>query len=412
MLCGEEWSQMVLIPNKYEFKALEFAQKLVVVTAASLFLPYFFCVPFVLFTAGYAVFNQNIRQSVLAQSGARIIMLLPVLSLLSAAYAKNIYGVFGVLCVAAVIWLGLFLRLVMSEKLYRMILDLFCLLSVISFAVGVIQMLIIRSGNTQLYKSLYFIYNPEYFTGLLKAYNVYRSVSTFFNANYFAAIAAIVALISVFRFFQSERARAVYTAVFAANIGSMLLAGSRTMFIAFGVGLLVLLFLMKKYRLLAVVFAIAAAIVAVTVIFPESSLRFDSLASTVVKRLNIWEDAVTLLKNPMTVLFGEGMWTYCFHSGQSAEMVFAYHSHNMYIEFLLCFGIIGFALMTAYMIRCCVIIKKSPRGNGRQAAIAASCICMLVVSGVTDVVVTGVETSIITMFLLAVTGVYEKKEMN
>ncbi len=400
---------MALIPNKSEFKALEFAHKLVVITAASLFLPYFFCVPFVLFAVGYSIFKRDIRQSMLAQGGARFIMLLPALSLLSAVYAGNVYGVFGAFCVAAVVWLGLFLRLVMNGRLYRMILDIFCVLSVVSFVVGAAQMIIIRSGNTQLYKSLYFVYNHEYFTGLLKAYDVYRSVSTFFNANYFAAIAAIAALICVYRFFQSGRVRVEYAVIFAVNIGSMLLAGSRTMFIALFAGLLVLLFLMKKYRILAAAAVVILAIAVVTVIFPESSLRFDSLASTVTKRLNIWSGAAMLLKNPMTVFFGEGMWAYCFHSVHDSGMVFAYHSHNMYLEFLLCFGIVGLALIAAYLIKCGVIIKKSPRRGG-QAAIAASCICFLMVSGVTDVIITGMETSVITMFLLSVAGVYEKRE--
>ena len=91
-------------------------------------------------------------------------------------------------------------------------------------------------------------------------------------------------------------------------------------------------------------------------------------------------------------------------------MVFAYHSHNMYIEFLLCFGIVGIALMAAYLIKCFAAIKKSPHKAGGYIAVMAAIICTLAVSGVTDVVIMGVETSLMAMFVLAAVGIYEKRE--
>lgn len=397
-----------------EFKKYDFSLRLAAVLAASLFLPYFLCGLFILFVFIYSVCKPKIRRKILSLPGAKFLMLVPALSLLSAAYAKNAVGLLGAAAVALIFWCGLYLRCVMTERLYEFILKIICALSVVSFIVAAAQMIIIRSGNTQLYKSFYFVFDPEYFNGLMSAYNVYRSVSTFFNANYFAAAASLVALICIYKLLSQSRGKygkIFYSAVFAVNIGSMLLAGSRTAFIAFFAGAAALLLFMKKYRLLLAALALIFAVVIILLVFPNAALRFDSLQSTVIKRLGIWQNAVTLLKNPFCALFGEGMYTYMFHSAKNPEFVYAVHSHNMLLEFLVCFGVTGTGLIAAYVVKCKKTARRAMLTSGKKyagAALAAAAGCLVLISGLTDVIITGVETGTMILFLFSSVGIYEK----
>lgn len=392
-----------------EYKTFDFKTKLAVVSVASLFLPYFISSVFILVVLIYTVVNNKIRKDVINQSGARFFLLIPILTVLPSIYAKNLLGVLGAIAVFGVFNFGLYLRRVLNEKTIHFSLNLVCVASVFSFLVAVIQMIIIRSGNIHLYKSPYLLINYDYFNGLLQAYSSYRSVSTFFNANYFATIAGLVALIALYKLLLGKSKKVFYSFIFLVNILSILLSGSRTALIAVCVSTLVLLVLFKRYKILL---GVIGGIFVIGVIFAFNIgyiPRIDSLPSTVDYRLDIWTGAVKLLSNLFTLVFGQGMWAYRFNALNGAGNIYAVHSHNILLECLLCFGTVGVGLIITYICKQLVIIRRNitnSKTNLQKLMLGAA--TFVLISGITDVIITGLETCAFILFLFSSVGIFER----
>lgn len=385
--------------SEYSFK-----DRLAMLMAASLFLPYFLCAVMLIICVVYAIVK---FRGIVFNKQSALLFAVPLVGAAGALRSGNIIGLFGTAAVFAVFVFALFLKEITTEKLYYSIVKIIAAGSCASFGMGVLQMIYFRSGLAASwgYPSVNMLYNPEYFQTLINAYPVYRSVSTFFNANYYAAAASIALLISVYMILKNGLKERLYIISAVCNIGSILLSGSRTALLASAASCFLMFILMRRRML--VWLSIAAAFLAggLFVLFPSYMLRIDSLVSTTEKRTAILEKALSLI--PESPVIGQGFFAYYHNnSGDANAFSFAYHSHNFFIEMLLCFGILGVLLMAAYIISEVIRIKKC-RAKRPESAVISAVICYAVISGFGDCVFTGLETSV--MFAAAVSslGLYK-----
>lgn len=181
---------------------------------------------------------------------------------------------------------------------------------------------------------------PPYGESYLRAY------STFDNPNFYAFILLIVLLVCFNQIqfqltFKNYRLFAYYSAAFVINFYALILTGTRAILPALGVGLVAILLMQRKWN--QVKFLVGLGIVGILVILkhPELFPRFEQIAEHSTIRINIWDSAMTQIRN--NPWFGSGPMSYAIWFDNT-------HAHNMYIESLLSMGIIGSALIGLFLI--------------------------------------------------------------
>ncbi len=193
----------------------------------------------------------------------------------------------------------------------------------------------------------------------------------------------------------------------AINITGIALSQCRTAWVALFVGTFVLLLIRKKWKAL-VVCAIGMAIFAVGVLnFPDLLPRMDKLSESLQNRLLIWQTAwQAFLAHPLS---GQGFFTYLFYS---KDLTNAYtsnghaiiHAHNIFLDALVNFGLIGNFLLLNFMLPFLTNwireIKDYP-----QLSIALACFCAMLIHGITDLPMLGLQSGIITLMLFASSGI-------
>lgn len=183
------------------------------------------------------------------------------------------------------------------------------------------------------------------------------------NPNFLGAFLLIPAVLAAQGFFRSGLRRGVYLVLCLAFVSALLLTGSRSALLGFMAGLGFLLFLhfrntITSIRLPAYLPIAALGCLALVLLFyrellpvrftvftepfQDSSLRF---------RLTVWREV--LFRLPISELLlgiGPGSQTFQLHFVRFSETFLAPHSsYNLFVEFLLWSGVIGFSGLCALL---------------------------------------------------------------
>lgn len=343
------------------------------------------------FLAIVLIINKESRKLIFIHNGAETIKLFMGLSLIVPIIYKNWLGLMIGVGVMLGIMLGLYLRTVMTKELYEKMLSLICILSVTSAGYAIIEKALL--------------------TLISERYHSKRIASVFFHPNYFGTVTAIVIIICAYKFLTNQKQKYMYLSIAAINVVSMYLCKSMFAFGEVFIGLTVLFFVLKKYRLLAA--WMSCAVVAVIMIFfldVDIIPRLSDLNITIKLRLQIWrmtEDQI--MKNP---LLGKGFLTFMnvYRSYYRNQLI--PHAHSLYLDLLLNFGIIGTVLFLWYFIKYYISLLHIcfKEKNTRITALIIAVTAAALVHGITDLTVLWIQTLPLYLFLLSGLGAYEKLE--
>jgi len=285
--------------------------------------------------------------------------------------------------------LGLYLRSVMTKDLFEKVLTLICGISMTGTVYAALEA---------------FVYYLD------KGANNHRIAAMFSHPNYFGTIAATVILICVYKFLTERENKWFYFVAAGMNVISLYLCKSMFAFIEVFIGVVVLLIVLKKFRLFLL--WISTACIGVYVIFfagIDLIPRLNDVSVTIMLRQHIWSMAIDAIKsNP---IFGHGFMSfgYLFHASYKNNMI--PHSHSIYLDLLLNFGIVGSIFFLWYFAKYYIaVIKSFYQKNNAAASLILAVTVAALVHGATDLTLLWIQTLPLFLLILAGQGAEEKEE--
>lgn len=340
----------------------------------------------------YLARQRRMIQIMDALPGAYYLVAFCLLTLIVSLFNQNGRGILTAIVLLAFFIVSMYIRTVMTPKLFDMVVFVSCAASLISVVVIIIQRLnkfgLVNKGTTD-----------------------YRVSSTFSNANYYAAVIEFVILFCVCNLIKpNQRYRLFYVVVLFMNLFGLYLSECRTAILAVGIAVLVLLWLNRQYSVLGLV--LLAGVFVVTVnngiinFLPHISVSETDLLN----RVFIWNTAFKgILLNP---LFGQGGGTYLriFARFGGPDVP---HAHSLFLDPVLNFGIIGMTLLVIYLkknFRAIYQLKNIGNERSYKNLVTAALLCVFI-HGITDLTIFSLEPALIFFLILSVAGIGERAQL-
>lgn len=359
-------------------------------TVAAIFLPYILSTIILISLAVYILANQQTRQLVLVQKGSVFMKLFLAYALILPLIYKNWIGFAAGAGVVLAMVLASYIRAIMTSELFERMLTLICGLSLTSAGYAILE---------KITETLEFGWKNQ------------RISAVFFHPNYFGTIVGTVIIICAYKVLTKQNHKWFYCMVALVNVFSMYLCKSMFVWVEVFIGVAVLLFVLKRYRLLALWLSAAAA-GAFMILFANLNIipRLNDVEVTVGLRQRIWELTIDQIRQ--TPLFGHGLYSFIYLFDCSYRNQLLPHAHSIYLDLLLNFGIIGtsmFLIFTVKYYRSVLSIcfkKKNTMITSLILAVTASAL----VHGTTDVTLLWVQTLPLFLFIMSGLGAYENNE--
>ena len=245
----------------------------------------------------------------------------------------------------------------------------------------------------------------------------YRCKAFFTNPNFFGTAIMLVILVCAYKAVTHTVHVYLYYIAAVFNAVSIYLCGSMGLWVVLFIGILILVILNHEYKLLAIFMAIVACVCVAIVMIPELVPRLNELLATTNNRVKIWSFAVEQIKK--APIFGRGFFSYRFLYREMVtarpELYKAALCHNLLFESMLSFGIVGTAMIGAYLITFFKAILQNHDELKRRghryvvttfiAALSVAIACY----GMIDTTVVWVQTGMIILLIFSGIGVDERE---
>ncbi len=333
--------------------------------------PYVF-VAFLSIVCGIEIKN-GILKDMQKQPGYRILYSFIAMSFVVSLACKNWIGALNTLGFLVLFAYMAFYRKYLTKNLITYGLEIFVLSSVLVNVLGLIQFKVLSNASGYSFFDFKVQNSPKK-----------RITATYENANFYAMMIEFVVVCCMARFVQvkSILKKCLYIAIGLMNIGLMYLTGCRAAFLPFVLFVPVFLFLSKEKKWgMASIVCMALGCVAIY-FYPDLIPRVRDV-STVSSRIKIWTCALNGIKDHP--IFGQGPQAYHLiyqlYNGHKAP-----HAHNIYLDVLINFGIVGTILLIGYIFEVAKDVKKLKlwKNNPEYYAIVISFVIILLVHGIMD----------------------------
>jgi O-antigen ligase len=359
-------------------------------TTVSIFLPYVLTGIVLAFLSVYIIIKKDTRQRIFVHNGSNTLKLLFAYILVIPFIYKNWIGLaVGVGIILAII-LGLFMRSVMTSRLYEKILTLICVLSLTSAGYAMIERLVNIISDSR---------------------HSHRIAAVFSHPNYFGTIIGTVIIICAYKILTNQEHKWFYFVVAFINVISMYLCKSMFVWVEVFLGIVVLLVILKKHVLLALWFG-AAVLGSFLIFVLDFNIipRLSDVEVTVRLRGQIWRLAMEQIK--ASPLFGHGFMSFYYLFNSTYRNRRIPHSHNIYLDMLLNFGVVGTGLFLWFIIKYYVILIKDrmKENNIMITALIVAVVVAALAHGATDLTLLWIQTFPLLMIILSGLGAQEKTE--
>ena len=346
----------------------------------TIFLPYPVTIAGAVLASLYVCFDKIKRNQLRHLPGVCFLVLFGGLALVIPALYQRWLSVFQGLAAISILCFGLLCRTTMTKSLLYRLMDLGCIASVPCLIYAIVQKLWIPSS-------------------LLDG----RASSVFYNPNYYGTILEYCILVSFYRSMTCPSRKWWYFVVIALSCIGIYLCDCISARPAVFLGCLAMMIYLKRFRLFAIVLAASVLYAFAALIIPGVLCRLPILDHMIELRVYIWTTAVKgFLQHP---LFGQGTFAYQYVwpviPGSEAND----HSHSLYLEPLLNYGIVGTTALLSYFGLQYRSLWHSMRD--RQESYLTALLLGLTVStlvhGISDVTVAWVQTGMLFLLLLSST---------
>lgn len=317
-------------------------QRYIIVAILSMFLPFYMCATVLIFLTIRLLLKGEIQDAYRKTAKSQYILYFCGLSFVVSLFYQNYYGAGCSLGILAILSFILYYRQHITSELFEFIMNCIIVLSVFAALYGLIEYIGILNKFDIDQLEIIIFNRPQD-----------RINSVFFNANYYAMMIEFFVCITFYKILKIKDIKVnykkfcYYLAVIAINLFMLLLTACRTAWPALAAGVLIILVIDKQYK---ACFAIMIGVILTCVYFvfnPSKFPRVDNIIAYFGTRQGIWDVAIANIKTHP--LFGEGPMTYWHiykaYNGHPTE-----HAHSIYLDPLLCFGIIGILTILPFII--------------------------------------------------------------
>lgn len=317
-------------------------QRYIIVAILSMFLPFYMCATVLIFLTIRLLLKGEIQDAYRKTAKSQYILYFCGLSFVVSLFYQNYYGAGCSLGILAILSFVLYYRQHITSELFEFIMNCIIVLSVFAALYGLIEYIGILNKFDIDQLEIIIFNRPQD-----------RINSVFFNANYYAMMIEFFVCITFYKILKIKDIKVnykkfcYYLAVIAINLFMLLLTACRTAWPALAAGVLIILVIDKQYK---ACFAIMIGVILTCVYFvfnPSKFPRVDNIIAYFGTRQGIWDVAIANIKTHP--FFGEGPMTYWHiykaYNGHPTE-----HAHSIYLDPLLCFGIIGILTILPFII--------------------------------------------------------------
>lgn len=364
----------------YDFKnVFTIDDKLIVILAAALFLPFPLTIAVVIGIGIYVLVKSDFRANLRSVKRSYILLIfgiyLLLVSLISGNYLGAVLSV-GMLFLFIVV---IYYRKYIHKELFEIMLDVMIIVSLLSVVAAVIE-------------QFYYLFTVDKMTGFFDIQNQpqYRVHTFFFNANYYAMMIVFVEVFCVYKFMKIAKLqkRVLYFLAGCCNLFALYLTGGRIAWLCMALAILVMIICNRWYKTFIVACAGIVGGISVLALKPGLIPRLAEKGLELGRRGRIYETAMMMIQD--TWLFGRGPLSYYYlHPSYYDAYVAKYgsdhlnklgisapHSHSIFLEPFVSFGVIGSLLIGWYL---CSQLKRIIRLFTRKADIALASLLLGVI---------------------------------
>lgn len=237
---------------------------------------------------------------------------------------------------------------------------------------------------------------------------IYRCRLYFFNCNYLATVLATVIIICGYKVLSGRRRKMWYYAAAVFCAFGAYLTGSLLVWVEVLIGMAALLLLMRKHQMLSILLLLAGTACIVLYCVPELLPRIQDSNITTDNRVVIWRTSLqAIAKSP---IFGRGFLTYYHIYSDFPGSYPTTHAHNILLEPILSFGIVGTALMLIPLIYYYrrVILCRNAQNKLNATSLILALSCALVIHGTTDLTFMWIQTGLLYCLIMGGVGIEER----
>ena len=389
------WKRAVNFYHR-KFDGYDFEEYLIMAAVCSIFLPFFCSLAVIAVVLLYLLFKGRLPEIIKEYPKSYYVFGFCVLTGAVSLFYHNWLGAVCAVGIALVFLFILFYRTKVTSRLFELIVDASCIISLFCFVWALME-----------YYSIVKILNFDFFTFEVVDSPKYRVNSTFFNANYYGMMVEFLILMCVYKMMNVKSTRRVvfYLITITCNLLGLYLSGCRTAWLAFLVTI-PMMFLLNNHKKFFIgtmsIFALGAIVL---LIDPQMFPRTDSLFEYLGVRTDIWMTAIHgIMDHP---LLGQGPLTY-YHTYKLYGGHPTQHAHSVYLDPFLCFGIIGVALLVPYFYENGKELWRlyKYRINVRLFSLILGFLLTVMIHGIMDYTIFWVQTAQIFLLVLSASSIY------
>lgn len=397
----ERWgvavTENVLIKTK-RFSVTD--ENAVMVAAASLFLPYLATYAVLLFVVVAAIANPRVRKAMFAYKYQWLAVPYAVISIVAPIASANWWGLLSGFGFLVVLLFAQFARAVMTHRIFDKALTLICKIVPALLLCAIIE----------------FVYRfVTYEVNNIKIRFTTRCLVFYFNPNYFGTFSALLATVCVYKFIVDREHRKLYVASGICALLCLLLSRSMFACAELLIDIIVILILCRKWKYLAITSSLLAVFAAICIAVPSIVPRLGETGETIMHRVYVWK--VSLAEFKSHPLMGRGYMTYWTvykdYIGRlpGVKVWGTQHAHNIILDSLLNFGVIGSASLWAYFIGASVPLirhrfNKNMLFAGFALAVGIGAFC----HGMVDITLLWAQPGMLFMLIMSSIGLIEREK--
>lgn len=333
------------------------------------------------------------RKKLFQYRGSKILTVFIIYSFIVAACYLNVLGMLASLMFMGMMVVANTARCYMTRTYYEGLLDFICMGSLFPSIWCIVEKYIIHANEPK-----------------------YRSQALFNNPNFYGAAIMLVIVVCAYKVATRGRHGWPYIIIAVVNALGLLAAGSMSLWLVAFVAVVVLLILTRRFLLLALLIGAAGTVLALMYFVPDLFGRLNEISGTTSNRVAIWQFAFEKFRE--TPIFGRGFSTYRYLYDLLHESQYIYkasYAHNIYLECLLCHGVVGATMVGGYFIqylrdllRHRWRLKKLGRHRARSALVL-SLFSAIALYGLIDTTLVWIQGGTILFLIATGVGVEERK---
>jgi len=379
-----------------KFDGYDTEEYMIMFAVCSIFLPFFCSLAVILCILLYLLFKGRLIEIIKEYPVSYGVFAFCLITGAVSLYYENYLGAVCALGIFVIFLFVLFYRSKVSKRLFELIIDACCIISLFCFIWALME-----------YYSIVQTLNYDFFTFEIADDPMYRVNSTFFNANYYGMMVEFLILMCVYKMMNVKTVRRVvfYLVTICCNLLGLYLSGCRTAWISFLITIPLMFLLNNHKRFFAGTMLVFAVFALALCMDPNLFPRVDNLGLYLETRIDIWQAAIQgIMDHP---LLGEGPLTY-YHTYSLYNGPMTQHAHSVYLDPLMSFGIIGISLVLPYFVQNGREIWHlyAKKQNMRLFSLICSFILTVMIHGIMDYTIFWVQTALIFFLVLSAPGMY------